>query len=310
MGVGGGVRPPMHALDAAIAALEAFPVPDDPEELHQSMIELRPRIDRLRLVYARLTRKSVELESWDGEAVSPVQWMRNNCKMSTGEAMDLVHLGGEMDEVPESVAALNRGEIGFQHLVLIAETGAFVRRAERPLEEEKLLALAREKTVTQFRDACHHIHHAADPDLYAADEVDAKEEVYFEVRMTDHGGANLRGYLDMEGAAALKEALAPLARHVGEDDFRTVNERNADALVELALHALSSETIPGRPHLQVTASVETLQGLLGSPAGEMEFSIPISAKTVQRIACDCSLTRVIFGADSQVIDVGRSRSEE
>ena len=60
-------------------------------------------------------------------------------------------------------------------------------------------------------------------------------------------------------------------------------------------------------NLQVTSSVEALLGLVGSPAAETEFSLPISAKTVERWACDCSLTRVLLDSDSQVIDVGRSK---
>jgi HNH endonuclease len=38
----------------------------------------------------------------------------------------------------------------------------------------------------------------------------------------------------------------------------------------------------------------------------MEFSLPISSKTVERFACDCSLSRVLL-QDSLVIDVGRSK---
>jgi len=39
----------------------------------------------------------------------------------------------------------------------------------------------------------------------------------------------------------------------------------------------------------------------------MEFSLPISAKAVERLACDCAVTRIILGSDSTVIDVGRAR---
>ena len=57
--------------------------------------------------------------------------------------------------------------------------------------------------------------------------------------------------------------------------------------------------------MQVTASLETLIGLAGAPGAENEFTLPISSTTVQRWACDCSLTRVLL-QDSVVIDVGRS----
>lgn len=48
-------------------------------------------------------------------------------------------------------------------------------------------------------------------------------------------------------------------------------------------------------------------GQPGAPAGELEFSLPISAKTVQRMACDCTITRVLLDSDSVVIDVGRGK---
>jgi hypothetical protein len=38
----------------------------------------------------------------------------------------------------------------------------------------------------------------------------------------------------------------------------------------------------------------------------MEFSTPISSLTVQRLACDASITRVVFGPNSVVVDVGRA----
>src|SRR5712691_12236310 len=39
----------------------------------------------------------------------------------------------------------------------------------------------------------------------------------------------------------------------------------------------------------------------------MEFSLPIAAKAVERLACDCAVTRIILGSDSTVIDVGRAK---
>jgi hypothetical protein len=109
------------------------------------------------------------------------------------------------------------------------------------------------------------------------------------------GAAALRA----AGAAALRKALEPLARKLGKDDKRKRKRRLADALVELATGAKPAQ-------LQVTTSIETLMGLAGSPAAEMQFSLPISAKTVERMACDCSIVRVLLGADSAVIDVGRA----
>jgi hypothetical protein len=56
----------------------------------------------------------------------------------------------------------------------------------------------------------------------------------------------------------------------------------------------------------VTTTLETLQGLPGSPAADLEFSTPIPSTTVQRLACDGNIARVVFGPDSVVVDVGRA----
>jgi hypothetical protein len=53
--------------------------------------------------------------------------------------------------------------------------------------------------------------------------------------------------------------------------------------------------------------LETLLGLEGAPAAELEFSLPISSKTVERLACDCSVTRILLNSESMVIDVGRAK---
>ncbi len=73
------------------------------------------------------------------------------------------------------------------------------------------------------------------------------------------------------------------------------------------MRALDNGLVPQRAHLQVTASLETLLGLPGAPAADMEFSLPISAKAVERLACDCGVTRIVLGSESTVIDVGRAK---
>jgi hypothetical protein len=101
--------------------------------------------------------------------------------------------------------------------------------------------------------------------------------------------------------------LEPLARRAGKGDDRLRDRRLADALVDLAVHALDNGVPSQRTHMQVTTSLETLLGLAGAPAAEMEFSLPISAKAVERLACDCSVTRILLDSDSMVIDVGRAK---
>src|SRR5258708_4598469 len=59
-----------------------------------------------------------------------------------------------------------------------------------------------------------------------------------------------------------------------------------------------------KPHLNLTMTLEGLKGELGAPPAELDLSLPISVRTAERLACDCTMSRVLL-ADSMVIDVGR-----
>jgi len=178
-------------------------------------------------------------------------------------------------------------------------------------DEKALLRKAMENSVGKFHHICRHLRHAADPKGYVATEADMVENRSLQISSDDDGAVYLNGVFDPVGGAAIRTALEPLARRSGADDHRPYDKRMADALVEKSMHELDSGLVPQngsqRTHLQVTTSIETLKALDGAPAAELEFSIPISAKAVERLACDCSLTRVLLNSDSMVIDVGRAK---
>ena len=86
-------------------------------------------------------------------------------------------------------------------------------------------------------------------------------------------------------------------------------QRMADSLGELVHHAMDEGRLPRRngvtPHVNVTTTLEGLKNEPGVPAADLELSLPISTRTVERIACDSTISRVLL-ADSMVIDVGRA----
>jgi hypothetical protein len=204
------------------------------------------------------------------------------------------------------------GEIGFAHLALIARTAAALAESPtaKPFDETRLLDKARDFSVGRFRNFCHHMRHAADPQGYAAEEAQGVEARTLSLSSGESGMVWVNGVLDAEGGAVLRTALEPLARRAGKGDDRKRDRRLADALVELAHHSLDNGLVPQRAsqraHLQVTATLETLLQRAGAQAADLEFSLPISAASVERLACDCNVTRVLLGQDSAVIDVGRS----
>ena len=222
----------------------------------------------------------------------------------TGTAVaDRITVGEHMAAIPTTAQAVLSGDVGYAHLSLISHTHEAICQPEVPklLLEEQLLGRAMDMSVGAFRFFCQHARHAADPAGPQAEQVEAVEQRKLRFHNWDRSVVSISGQLDAAGAAALKTALLPLARKQGRRDYRHRDRRMMDALLELADSRLS------RPSLQVTTSIETLIGLAGAPAGEMELSLPICASTVQRLACDCGLTRVLLDSESMVIDVGRAK---
>jgi hypothetical protein len=275
------------------------------EAIAAELIRRRQEIDQKELEFSYLAAKFAATDEYDWQGFdSPIAWLKASCHMSGGAASARICAGQQVEHLGQSSKAMAAGEIGFAHFALIARTSAAV--GER-LDEAKLLGQARKQTIAGFHDSCYHARHAADPQGCAADEAQGVEARSLTFANSDDGMVYVNGMLDKVGGAAVQAALEPLAQRTGKDDDRCRERRVADALVDVCMHSLDNGVPSRRTHLQVTTSLETLLGLSGAPAAEMEFSLPISAKAVERLACDCSVTRILLGSDSTVIDVGRAK---
>jgi Domain of unknown function (DUF222)/HNH endonuclease len=271
--------------------------PDSGPELAAKLIELRRVIDLAELSFAQTAADFAATEEYDEQgSVSPIDWIRINCHMTSTAAADRVRVGEHLDRLQGGVFAMVQGEIGFAHLSVMARMAYAMPQA---FDESALLEKARQSSPGKFHHQCRHYRHAADPKGFADEQTDLYEKRHLSLSTWEDGSLLLHGVLDPVGGAALRTALEPLARKSGAHDDRNREQRQADALVELAMGGQ-------RTQLQVTSSLETLLGLTGASAAEMELTLPISSKTVERLACDCSITRVLF-QDSMVIDVGRSK---
>jgi hypothetical protein len=248
-----------------------------------------------------------DLYDYDG-FVSPIDWIRFNCHVTSGAAANSVAVGETLPRMPESVQAVNDGKMGFAHMTVMARTAEAL--GDR-FDEKALIQKARDNSPGKFHYICTHYRHSADPQRYADEQAELVHNRRLKVSTWMDGTVLVSGQFDPEGGAVLITALKPLARKSGEHDDRDLDQRMADAAVELAMHALDAGLIPRqgsqRTHLMVTATLETLRGLPGAAAADMELSIPISSRSVERLACDASITRIVLGSESTVIDVGRAK---
>jgi hypothetical protein len=305
---------PSPELAALLSAIDRFRqrprTRREPQELAADLKGIRHGQDLLELEFAETAANFSKTEEYEDQgSVSPIDWIRHHCRMSSSAVWGSVAVGDHLADLTRSVEAVESGEIGYAHLALMARTADSLQGSATaaPFEETELLEKAREYSVGRLWHFCHHLRHALDPEGFTAEQKRATEERSLKLSQCEDGTLLLEGWLDSVGGAAVRSALEPLAQPRGDHDERNRERRYADAMVEVFSHTQDAGSLPQRPHLQVTASLETLQGLAGSPAGDMEYSLPVSAETVQRLACDGTITRVVLSPESVVIDVGRAR---
>ncbi len=334
-----------------------------PARLGDCLIRLRHGIDLLELDFAIGASRFALTDEYEAAgSVSPIDWIRHNCHMTSGAAAKAVNSGDQAGQLPASVTALHAGEIGFAHFSLLASVaravsapkwvaatsldgadldagvdatdgdagadptipagagddgGADPTDSADPtppvgtigFDERPLLEMAREHSVGRFGMDCTHARHVYDAAAVLREHVDNAERNRCEFTDCEGGFLAVKGYFDPIAAATLKTAVFPLAKPSGARDTRRFERRLADALVEVAAHALDIGAVPGsggtRTHLQLTASVETVMALDGAPGGVLEYGGAVTATTVQRLTCDAGVRRILLGPKSAVIEVGR-----
>jgi Domain of unknown function (DUF222)/HNH endonuclease len=306
-----------EAVDACLASSEE-PLPAGPsrdrDEAAEQLRRTRVLINRLELFFARRASRWTNACETDLDFEgNPAGQIREECRMTSHAAVTALQVGAYEHQLPKSIDAFVDGRIGLAHLGLLAETAEFAGRLPGPpaFAEGHLLHKAERLNVSRFRKECYHARHAMDAAACVADAADEVDFRRLRLRPGEAGGLFLSGFFDPEGGALIRTALEPLARPSGPEEYRGRDQRLADALVELAAHRLDHGEVPARAsqrsHLQVTTTLETLRGLAAAPGAELEYGGEIPDATVQRLACDATITRVLLSAESAVIDVGRSQ---
>ncbi len=288
---------PGARLKEVIDTLPAWIRDSDDAALGEELIQIREAIDRLEAVFADgLLRFDKSGEYTSDGALSVVAWLRWKCRLSGGGAAERVGIARQLAKLPQTDQAFARGDLGYQHVALITKTADQVGAASVRRAEPELIQAAQTLDPSRFGAVTKNFQHQIDAEGALADANRAYARRYLQIGQSLDGLFYLDGLLDAEGGAALQTALNALSGPIKHDD-RNPGQRRADALVELCRRQLDAGGLPEvagqRPHLTIKASAETLAGISGQPAGDLEWAPPIPSETVMRLACDAALTRII-----------------
>ena len=291
-----------HRFEAALAkmrdgvqAMSAWAHQADDAALGQGLIQIRESgIDPLEAVFAvGLSRfdKSGEYRA-DG-ALSLVAWLKWKCKLSGGAAAKRVEIAHQLEKLPKTEAAFAHGDVGYQHVAVLARSAQHVGAAAVRKEEANLLLAAQTMDPGRFTGVAKNFEHRVDAEGALAEANRAYERRYLHLGEPHDGMVRIDGLLDAEGGATLRGALQPFMKP-NKHDERSHGQRQHDALIELCRQRAGGrgDGAGPRPQLIIRASLDTLAGIPGAPAGELDGGGTVPAATVQRYACDSAITRL------------------
>src|SRR5258708_19035940 len=100
------------------------------------------------LYIARLAAEFATREKYDDDGfISPNDWIRFNCHVTSGAAASTIAVGEALNRMPHSTKAVVEGEIGFAHMTAMART------AETPgdrVDQTARIQKSREHSPGQF----------------------------------------------------------------------------------------------------------------------------------------------------------------
>src|ERR1700687_1476919 len=283
------------SLRAAVKAMSACVREADGEALGEALIQIRETgIDPLEAVFATGVRrfdKSGEYRA-DG-ALSLTAWLRWKCKLSGGAALERGAIARQLEKLPKTEAAFANGDLGYQHVAVMARAAEHVGAAAVRKKEANLLLASQTMDAGQFTSVAKHFEHRVDAEGALAEANRAYERCYLHLGEPHDGMVRIDGLLDAEGGATLRTALQAFMKPI-KDDGRTFGQRQHDALIELCRQRAGGKRDGAgpRPQLIIRASLDTLAGTQGSPTGALEGAGTVPAAAVQRYACDSAHTRL------------------
>ena len=302
--------PAVVGLQAAIGPVLAAD-PRDTPEVHrlgelEILLSLRNQLDaaisdRLQVVDADETTVAEE-----GRATR--SWLVETQHVTPGDATKRMRVARALPTHPYLERCFAAGDINLDHANAIVKATAGVAPEFREIIETTLVDIARHCPPHELGDEIEKllIASGAEP---GGDEAHVRRMNRRGLRIarTFDGMRSVSGMLTPEVAEALEIALGVLSQKNGEDDDRSHEQRQHDAVGELANHFLAHEDLPAvngeRPRVVVTIDYDSLITGLRDECGRLPSGATVSPSTARRLACDAELIPAVLNARGDVLDL-------
>ena len=332
-------HPVLTALESVVDAVTPVNTPGavdwwrftDKERLAavKRILEVRASIDALvSQAIGHLDRDGVaEREG----CIKTANWLRTTNHLSLGAARREVAAGRALTgRFTTTADALATGEISAEQAHAIVGTLDELPPEMSPERvqagEATLLDFAHRLGPKELERCARHVLDVIAPELAELKDAERLERQEKEARRTrflrffndGHGATYGRFKVSIGDGEALRAVIDAIAKRdrIGDDitaghgDLRTMEQRRADALVEMTHAYLAEGTGPAnggdRPRVNLLFDYRTLvDGLV--PATLLDSGEQISAQEARLLACDADILPIVCNGTSQPLDVGQQQ---
>jgi hypothetical protein len=255
--------------------------------------------------------------AWVGEHRSAASALRAKTRCSHGASYRSVRVARLLEQLPLIADAFAAGEITREHVDVLTGKCTPERVPMFQAIEPGLVDFAKRWTLPELRAAVQHYIDAWDGDGGGDDDEHEYElnRVTLSSTLGDRGILN--GSLDAEATEIVQTALdAEMEVLRRKADPRTTPQLRADALASICRWYLASRGESeargrGQTHLSVIVDIakyeKDLPDMVDAVRAEFAHGHGLSRSTLERISCDCKISRVIMDGPSRVLDVGRTQ---
>lgn len=277
------------------------------EELASDVVELSHVAQMVEVLRAQRTRSLVHRGGHHQLGYSsPTSFLVDQTGVSPGHAKRIVSYGNAGDKAPHAHSAWADGRLSTDqalHLFRAAEAVPDVY----PEAEENLVAIVEGLDAVDTGRAVEYWRQA----MEGPGEIDAETQQAgrgLSASWTAGGMLKVDGWLTTTAGEAFMAGLDANMPAPRDGDTRTPRQRRHDGLENLCrdwLNNGTTRTVGGeKPQIILHTDIQALQGLAGG-LHETEIGHIVDIDTLRMVACDCSVTRIVFGLESEILDVGR-----
>ena len=306
----------VYVVPAPAPESDSRPDTDRIEALEEEIVFLAAHLHAGEHRFLTLVAEYDRLRGWElGGHRSCAHWLAFRCGYRLGAARERVRAARALVTLPETSAAMSRGELSFSAVRALT-------RVATPENETDLLDLARGCTTAQLERMVRGFKLGS-----RQDETDRERERFesrtFSVFPDEEGMYEVKGKLTPEIGALLMRAVEAAGDALyrekknvsAETSFQDAAHRRADALGLVAERALAagfgenapvSGTKAERYQVLLHVDAETLkEDGTGLGQSELEDGTRVSAETSRRLSCDAAVVEIGHARDGSVLDVGR-----